>query len=396
MALALPWYYRTSFDQRKAIRMKLNRRLNVVIFLTIAVLACAIIAPSSAFAVTSAEKKAEAAEIKTELLALNEKLEAAGEEYNNAVTAHEEATKKMEDCQDEIDAANKKIKQLQSRLENRISSMYRNGQISFLDVILGASSFSEFISLWDTYQEINESDAQLTADLKAQKKKLKTALAEYKEQEAKAAEQEKIMKEKKEEVEANRDALQAKLDTVNDEIKELIAEEEAAAAEAARIAAEEAAAAANRNSSSGGSSSSNNSSDDNVIYSGTTPKSQRAATVVNTAKSKIGCWYVWAAAGPNTFDCSGLVVYCYRKVGISLAHGSQPQYRAGTPISRSQLEPGDLVFFYGGNPYYNSHVGIYIGSGQFIHAPMTGSQVQISTLSSGYWSNVYVGACRIL
>jgi len=93
--------------------------------------------------------------------------------------------------------------------------------------------------------------------------------------------------------------------------------------------------------------------------------------------SRLGARYVWGAAGPTTFDCSGLVVWSFAQVGISLPHYSYSQMSGGSPVSAGDLQPGDLVFFYGG-----SHVGIYIGGNQFIHAPHTGTVVQVTSLSS--------------
>ncbi len=102
----------------------------------------------------------------------------------------------------------------------------------------------------------------------------------------------------------------------------------------------------------------------------------------------LGTPYVWGGASPGGFDCSGLVVYAYAQVGVSLPHSSYALYNAGVPVSYDQLQPGDLVFFNG-----LGHVGIYIGGGSFIHAPHTGDVVKISSLA-GY--SGYVGARRIL
>ena len=105
----------------------------------------------------------------------------------------------------------------------------------------------------------------------------------------------------------------------------------------------------------------------------------------------LGVPYVWGGASPRGFDCSGLVMYAFAQIGVSVPHSSYAQYGMGTPVSMSQLQPGDLVFFAGA-----SHVGIYIGGGQFIHAPHTGDVVKISSLSEGWYTSTYVGARRIL
>jgi peptidoglycan DL-endopeptidase CwlO len=103
------------------------------------------------------------------------------------------------------------------------------------------------------------------------------------------------------------------------------------------------------------------------------PTSGRAAIAVRTALAQIGDPYVYGAAGPDTFDCSGLTMYAWAAAGVSLPHNAAMQASMGTPVSLSALQPGDLVFYY--SPI--SHVGMYIGHGQIVHAPHTGSSVQI-------------------
>lgn len=100
---------------------------------------------------------------------------------------------------------------------------------------------------------------------------------------------------------------------------------------------------------------------------------------VQLAKSKLGCKYVWGATGPNTFDCSGLMYWVAKQLGKSIPRTSKEQSRSGTPVSKANLLPGDLVFF--GNPVH--HVGMFIGNNEFIHSPQTGDVVKISKLSSG-------------
>ena len=108
------------------------------------------------------------------------------------------------------------------------------------------------------------------------------------------------------------------------------------------------------------------------------PASDRAKVAVQTALDQIGDPYVYGAAGPDSFDCSGLMMYAWAAAGVSLPHSSSVQSTMGTPVSISSLMPGDLVFYY--SPV--SHVGMYIGNGQVVHAPHTGTTVQISPLTS--------------
>ncbi len=104
--------------------------------------------------------------------------------------------------------------------------------------------------------------------------------------------------------------------------------------------------------------------------------SQAAQIAVDTAMAQRGKPYVWAASGPGSFDCSGLVQYAYAAAGIDLPHSSRMQAGIGQPVSRNELQPGDLVAFY--SPI--SHIGIYIGNGQMVHAPSTGDVVKISPI----------------
>jgi cell wall-associated NlpC family hydrolase len=120
------------------------------------------------------------------------------------------------------------------------------------------------------------------------------------------------------------------------------------------------------------------------------PSSQYQGAVAY-AMQELGTPYVWGGGAPGGFDCSGLVMWAYAQVGVSLPHSSYAMWNYGVPVSQDELQPGDLLFFDG-----LGHVGMYIGSGQFIEAPHTGAFVQISNLFSGWYAATYVGARRIL
>ncbi|REE99970.1 NlpC/P60 family protein [Thermomonospora umbrina] len=120
------------------------------------------------------------------------------------------------------------------------------------------------------------------------------------------------------------------------------------------------------------------------------PGSGKASAAVRAALTRVGLPYVYGAAGPSSFDCSGLMLWAYGKVGISLPHYTGSQYSMGTKVSRDQLRPGDIVFFY---PDLG-HNGMYIGGGRMVHAPRTGKNVEVVSLVQYYWG-VYVGAVRI-
>lgn len=115
--------------------------------------------------------------------------------------------------------------------------------------------------------------------------------------------------------------------------------------------------------------------------------------LLELAKSKLGCKYVWGAVGPNTFDCSGLTSWIHKQMGISIPRTSLAQSKSGKPVSKSDLQVGDLVFFKTTSAPVG-HVGVYVGNGQFIHAPNKNKPVKYDSLSSSYYSSRYVNARR--
>jgi cell wall-associated NlpC family hydrolase len=104
-------------------------------------------------------------------------------------------------------------------------------------------------------------------------------------------------------------------------------------------------------------------------------QSPAAQIVVNTAMAQLGKPYVWAGSGPGSFDCSGLTQFAYKAVGVNLPRTTGAQANVGVAVSRANLQPGDLVFFYGGG-----HVGIYIGNNQVVHAPTSGDVVKVTKI----------------
>jgi cell wall-associated NlpC family hydrolase len=123
--------------------------------------------------------------------------------------------------------------------------------------------------------------------------------------------------------------------------------------------------------------------------SGVIAPSQAAQVAVDTALAQVGDPYVWGAGGPDSFDCSGLMQYAYAAAGISLPHSSRMQSQMGASVSPSALQPGDMLFFY--SPV--SHVGMYIGNGQMVHASTSGSPVKVVEIE--YMMDNFSGARRV-
>ena len=133
---------------------------------------------------------------------------------------------------------------------------------------------------------------------------------------------------------------------------------------------------------------------DGPQFVGAPPGGPIGVRAVQIAERYLGVPYVWGGADPATgFDCSGLVMYVYRQLGIDLLHFSGAQYHEGTPVPIDALAPGDLVFFRPG-PLGPGHVGMYVGGGRFIQAPHSGDVVKISSLSDFGYAARYVGAVR--
>ena len=115
----------------------------------------------------------------------------------------------------------------------------------------------------------------------------------------------------------------------------------------------------------------------------------RNATAARLATRSLGAPYVWAGSSPSGFDCSGLVMYAFGKVGVAIPHNAAQQFRLGTPVARDRLVPGDVVFF-----NQLRHNGIYLGNGRFVHSTKPGG-VKIARLDDDWFRTRWVGARRL-
>ncbi|HZT83980.1 MAG TPA: NlpC/P60 family protein [Gaiellaceae bacterium] len=291
----------------------------------------------------------------------------------------------------------------QKRLMLRIYSLYVNGAPSTVDVIAGAHSVSQLIDRAESAQVLSNQDAELgqqavrfehtvqarERQLKSLKRKRVQALAEIKTKQR--LKQSELAQQKR---------LLASIHTTIQHLQAQEAARERAARAAAlarlraqveaRKAAAARAAQAQQTQPSTSSSSSSSSAPTVVPPPVSVPAGSGGAghpQAASIALHYLGVPYVWGGASPSGFDCSGLVMYVYAQLGISLPHYTVAQWNATEPISQSAMQPGDLVFFNG-----LGHVGIYIGGGQFVDAPHTGSVVRIDSIA-GFGS--FDGARRV-
>jgi cell wall-associated NlpC family hydrolase len=131
-----------------------------------------------------------------------------------------------------------------------------------------------------------------------------------------------------------------------------------------------------------------------VKAAATTNKGQKAADIAKNKAKEKGVQYKSGATGPNAFDCSGFALWVYKQVGYNLPRTAAEQYKKGTAVDQKNLKPGDLVFFKDTYKKGISHVGVYIGNGEFAHAANEEDDMEITPLSNSYWKKHYAGAKR--
>ena len=357
-----------------------------------AILAVGLSVPAaSAFAAPSDDKQAEAQAALQKLNQYQSELDQASANYEAAHQEQIDAQNRVDEAQKQIEEKTAQIEKDQQRLSDRARDMYRSGDTNFLDVILGASSFEQFATTWNMLETLNGNDAELVSETKTAREELQAAKQEAEEQAKVASDKAEEAKSVAEAADQKASEMQQTYNSLSAEAQELISQERAAQdaqQQAAAAAAEQNGTAGNdaattitnnnrNNTASSNSGSSSNSNKNNASSSATNnskPQSVSGNSVVNRAYSQLGKPYQWAAVGPNSFDCSGLVSYCL--TGSYSRLGTTGTFMGWTRVSSPQ--PGDICV-------NSHHCGIYIGGGQMIHAPRTGDVVKISAVHSGMW-----------
>ena len=319
------------------------------------------LALSQAEATPASSKQAEAQAALSSLNAMKTKLADAESNYGAAMVEQAEAQQRMDEAQERIDEANGQISDLQDQLSVRAKNMYKSGATSFLDILLGASTFQAFTTNWDMLNTMNQNDADMVQETKDLREEVQEKKAEYAEQEKVAAEKAQEMETIVKETEALVGEQQAVYDSLSAEAAALVKQEEEAA-EAARQQQIQ-----NRPSSNGN----NNGNGGGYNEPAYVPSSGNA--IVDRARSWVGrAEYVWGACSPGAFDCSGFVSHCltggYSRLGSTSTFMNWPRV--------SDPQPGDVAVNYG-------HCGIYIGGGQMIHAATEGVGVIQGPVQAG-------------
>ena len=315
---------------------------------------------------------------------IDESMGAVVEQYNLANVRLQEIETDQRENRKQLKVTKANLKVAQKSLAARLVTAYTSTQDdTTLSLLLGSTSFEDLLNRLEAVNSTSQQDASIVQQVTS----FKAAVQQHRAELSKAhTEQQTVVAEKaaqKQRIQSQLASRRQLLSSIKGEIQRF------KAAEAVQQRQFEAAAQSRL------SSGTQIATTEGVGISASTPEGSTVAPpnvhggVVGIAMRYLGVPYVWGGSTPRGFDCSGLVSYVFAQIGVSLPHSSYSQFGMGTAVSISQLQPGDLVFFTGA-----SHVGIYIGGGQFIHAPHTGDVVKISSLS-GYYSSNFAGGRRI-
>ncbi|HVV59132.1 MAG TPA: NlpC/P60 family protein [Gaiellaceae bacterium] len=332
-----------------------------------------------------------------ELQQLNGSLEQTIQQYDSAKLRYARVEHDLKLNRQEFKVAKRNLQVSQRNIAARLVTLYTTPKDSTLEVILGAKNLDDMLNRLNTARSVTAEDSTIVKEVQQFRREVKRngALLAVRRRQAKRLVS--LQASRKRQIENKLAEQNRLLSSIKGQIAQIEAAQQARALAMARraqqqLAAEQAAQRAAAQTSVVGVTAtalSDDTSTDPVSIAA--PTSGVGGGAVAAAMSQIGKPYVWAAAGPDSYDCSGLTSWAYAQVGVSLPHSSYDQWNYGVPVSKDQLEPGDLVFFDG-----LGHVGIYVGGGAFVHAPHTGTDVQVSDLTSGYYAENYVGARRIL
>lgn len=359
--------------------------------------AAALLAALPALADTPIQaKEAQSQQVIAEVQQLNARLGKATEAYDGANYRLGQIRAKLVENRHEMDVARANLRVARRRLGGLVRALYESGgQDSTLEVILGSRTLNDVLNRLETANRVSSQDAQVLRQVEA----FHLAVVGRGQQLARqrAAQKRVVAARAAARVRIQQGLLDQRrlLASIHGEIVTLRQEQasyeaQLAARARARLAAERFQEQQSLRSIVVGATA-ESPGGRYQASAAVVPPSPVGSRVSSIALSYLGAPYVWGAAGPTTFDCSGLITYVYAQVGISLPHFAAAQWNYGVYVPRDQLEPGDLVFFAS-----LDHVGIYVGNGDYIQAPQPGDVVTITPLNQNWSAANYYGAKRII
>jgi len=364
-----------------------------------AVVALALVAalPGSAGAQSDiASKRAQAEAARAEMARLGEELTPAIERYNQAVLELDQVEEDIAFNRKMIRVTKDNLRRTQAELHRKLEQSYRVGEPDLLASVLGQETLAEALAVTELFTRTQNQAGDLISGLQADRRSLNERQGKLDRQEARAKELRAQREAERAAIEQGIAEQQSLAAGLEDEIAQLIAEEQARQERIRQQALAALAAQEQANQGGGG-------GGDDIAIGGSADLGAAAAVVeaielpptdgsigaqaVSVAMQYLGTPYVWGGESPSGFDCSGLTKYAYAAVGVGLSHFTGAQWNEGVRVPADQLLPGDLVFY---RPDLG-HMGMYIGGGQYIHAPQTGDVVKISSMSD---RSDYQGAVR--
>jgi peptidoglycan DL-endopeptidase CwlO len=367
--------------------VKIHGRRQAQAFLVAVTAALLAVAGATADPGSIAQKQAQAQQVLSQVSAIDVSLGAAVEAYNQASVELRRIEGDLRTNAFELKVAKRDLKTSQKALAQRLVAAYTKGEEnSTLAVMLGSSSLDDLLNTVETMNSTSRQDARIVREVTAARASIQHHRLQL--QSAHSRQQHVVSQRaaQRQHIESQLAQRRQLLSSIRGQIQQMKKAEPQRNLQIAREARQR--PPTQQQPAADGPA-------PVVGASGSTPEGSSVAPpsthggVVGVAMRYLGVPYVWGGSTPRGFDCSGLVMYAFAQIGVSVPHSSYAQYGMGTPMSMSPLQPGDLVFFAGA-----SHVGIYIGGGQFIHAPHTGDVVKISSLS-GWYSSTFAGGRRL-
>jgi cell wall-associated NlpC family hydrolase len=325
-------------------RPKQASRTRVTVFTATAAAAVALSSQAA-----HADTKPTVKSVKAKVDALYNESEQATEKYDGAQAQQQTLQKQVDQLQNEVAREQGDLNKLQDQLGSLASAQYRSGGIDESMQLLLSSNPDDYLSKASTLDQLTSQQAQALKQIAEQKRTLD-------QQKAEAASKLSELDATRSDLASKKKDIQAKYQQANKLLNSLTASEKAA------YDAQQAAA---------------NRSTTRVNLGSSASATARAASALAAAKTRLGLPYVYGASGPSSFDCSGLTSWAYAQAGVSIPRTSESQANAGTHLTLSQLQPGDLVIFYGDA----HHVGLYAGNGMVLHAPKPGAVVRYEAIS---------------